>query len=465
MGFILKEDSYFYPKSKKVTLLQAVSNLYLATLDGGDFKKVKLPIELKPYADTLYTLLGFNSEKLIQYTQKLKLTVYREAKDTQIFLYTGGKDSLASYLKYKKDTAKHKLLFIHGLNQLYPLEKSVLDKHREILKTDIDIMDVKLPRLKNQIEHPVKNLFTYVLAMDYYNMVPYKFSFGFITYEDLAVSLSDEWGGSGNEDLDDIISIAEYDAVVDSLEGEVEEAVGSPQVSEAVGDGKRLSFRSLELLHNTYNIDTTGGVKDTIETFSLVEESGLMEYLSSCMSLTAFRAYNKKKTEEKYAVTIEGVPLVGGAVYLAKHKSVLKILKNKSSFYAGIRGVEDLKGKRYLLEEKGKVRNVKNPLVLKLKDLHLKTKIGIYECSVCFKCCERYIIQDLHLGYNYDRDFLLSRYRLLLESILKSSNSNNIDFSYYMEVELGIDETLLKELKDKKILSANKIKKISEMLQ
>lgn len=439
-----------YPLIKKVSLYQAVIILYQATLDGNNYLPVKVPKELLDYAQHLYELKGFDSD-LVSVGLELIPNNYKKDKDLTIYLYTGGKDSLASWLQYSKDTKHHKIFHIHGINQLYPLEKRMVEKHQDLLKHDIDIQTVQLPQLKNQIEHPVKNLLTYVLTLEYYKTVPKRFSFGFISFAEATLAETEE---ELEEEEEEKLLNEELFAqgLIDSVP-----KIGSPQVSEVLGDGENLSALGLQVLGNYIGKipDTTGGMLDTIETFRIIEESGLSQQLSSCMSLTAHRDYNRSVANKNYAMKVQDVYLLAGSVTYAIYPPMPDTVESNEQWYTGHKkSIWDLENffnttglEVYILNYKyGVLEQIKNMSELKVEHIYKADYAGDYECCSCFKCSERFIIHSKHLDYKYNPRFIDNSYKLLLRSMINLDNVNNIDFRYYLRKELCVDEELLTHL-------------------
>lgn len=439
-----------YPVTNSVTLYQAVIILYQATLNKENYLKVRVPEVLYDYAVELYALNNCDEELI---TQDLKLIKqdYKQDTDLTIFLYTGGKDSLASRVEYKNITKRQKTIHIHGLNQMYPLEQGVVARHKELLNIEIDILSIKLPRLHNQMEHPVKNLLTHILSIEYYQVIPKYFSFGFINFSDAVLD--------GSEEGIEIAEEEEEDAELDYLLGLVPQQtkIGSPQISEVVGDGSNLSALTINVLSSSFNyeIKNTIGMPNTVDTFRLVSEIGLHTELSSCMSLTSHRDHNRSNTNNNpdYALKIDGVHILAGETAFAieplytnsiedndiyrtgNKKSVWDLVKLFKDYSVGTIAVYNYKY--------GTIDELKSLDELKLQHLDKVDRVGDYECSKCFKDTERYIIQYQHLGYKYSKKFIDNCYKLLLSQMSRMENNNNIDFRYYLIKELKINKQYL----------------------
>lgn len=461
-----------YPLSKKVTLLQAIIILYQATLNGKDYKAVKVPEELYDYAIGLYELKGFDTE-LVTVDLKVIPCDFKKDKDLTIYLYTGGKDSLASWLKYKDDTKKAKLFHVHGLNQLYPLEVAMVEKHRDLLNHEVDICDIKLPQLKNQIEHPVKNLLTYALALDYYKTIPERFSFGYISFEGATTSETEE--ELEEDETDALIQEALFEhGLVDTIE-----KVGSPQVSEVLGDGENLSALALGVLGKYIGSipQVTEGMETTVATFKIIDENNLSQKLSSCMSLTAHRDHNRKTQNRLYSLEVEGKQLVAGSAVYAITPPIPDTIENNTEWFRGHKkSIWDLERffsteiPVYILNYRtGVIEQIADFSEVKLDHIYKPDYIGEYECAVCFKCAERYIINAKHLDYKYNQKFLDNAYKLLLKSMVNLENINNIDFTYYLRKELKVDEKLLwylwKEADKKNRITQSVYDEIYDMIQ
>lgn len=453
-----------YPLIKKVSMYQSVIILMQATIDAKNYLKVKVVKELYDYAVNLYEMKGFSSD-LVSIGLELIPNNYKKDKDLTIYLYTGGKDSLASWLKYNKETKRNNIFHVHGLNQMYPLEKKTVLEHEIKLNKTIDILTIQLPQLKNQMEHPVKNLLTYILAIDFYKIIPKRFSFGYISFLDATLAETEE--DIEDEEVEKALNEKLFEeGLIDSIS-----KAGSPQVSEVLGDGENMSALSMQVIKRYMGSTPklTGGMLDTISTFKIIEENAMATELSSCMSLTAHRDYNRKIANRNYAITVEGVQLVAGSVTYAIYPPMDNKSSSNEQWYKGHKkSIWELErffkvtklSVNILNYETGIIEEIKTMKELKLSHVYKPDRIGDSECGTCFKCTERYIIMNKHLDYKYNPKFIDNAYKLLLRSMVNLENVNNIDFRYYLRRELKIDEEFLRYLhKDADI--KNKITKIT----
>jgi len=421
-----------------MTVFQHLSNIYMATLDKKDLQPVKVPKELLDYTKTLYRGLG-GEESLVTEHGSITPCNYPRDEDLTIFLYTGGKDSLASYMKYRGGK-KDKAIFIKGLNPLYPKEHELLEHHAEKLKMDLSITTLKAPRLKNQPESSVKNLLSYVIAIDYFKTIPGKMSFGFINPN---LGITEEL-----EDLEEEHLLAIKREMLLS-----EEVEGSLQTSEVAGDSKEVSVQAVLFLERFYGIGLTSGVKSLAETYKLVKKSGLIHHLTSCMSLTTFKEYNKKKSIEKYGIEVEGEKYLGATLRYRDKKRVSHIPLDE--FY-----IKQKHGEFYNYD----LKRYEKPSRMKKGYMWRVAEPGSYNCTTCFKCCEHYIALYNFLGYKYNREFILSRYALLLKNLEKSVNENGVDFSQWLNYDLWVTQDLLDELKEGRYITGKVYEEVMKCL-
>ena len=302
--YLLQIRKPYNPIHKKVNVLQALSNLYLAINDRNNYTEVQIPKELKQYAEILY-LNNNQDPSLIKANLILTKPKYKTNHNLSICMFTGGKDSLASRIKYEAMTKDIKTFHIKGLNTLYPQETKTF-KELDSLQLHIDIAHIKLPRLLNQKEHPMKNLLTHVLAIEYYKALPKYFNFGFITFKGCTTSvdiLLDEWYQSqeyknthfeikekpkkklSKKKIKEIEEEIELDTYTESELNPLSctTSTGSPQVSEIGGDGEVLSVMLYIVLKNFYGklIKNTSGMPDTVETFRLLKDFGIDKKLKN----------------------------------------------------------------------------------------------------------------------------------------------------------------------------------------
>jgi hypothetical protein len=426
--------------SKEATLVQGLYNLYLATLDLQDIKEVNIFPELEEFATKLYEKLNADTS-LIKTTLEYKpFKRYKRDKDLTIFLYTGGKDSFASYQKYKKDTKRTKLFFVRGVNPLYPLEAMVLPEHEKLLCKKIDVVELKAPKLKNQTESSVKNILIHALAIEYYKVIPKKISFGFIRGD--SNLLEEEELDKGTKLL---ISQMEVEGTL--------EVEGSSQTGLVVGDSKAIMFYGLKLLYELLGVESTNGISNLVETYKIVRKKKAERILSSCMSLTAFRDYNCRIAKSKYVKTFGEVDVLAGTVKVKISKSVKKI------------SIMDLK--QYDIKEiyNYSTKEWEPFFEVEVDENHIKNidNFGIYECSVCDKCVERYLVQSNHFKVKYSQEFIDRCYKILIRKLDKMCNTNGVSYYNWLVDDLGLTKEVQNRLIEKRIISKKQLYRVLDV--
>lgn len=166
-----KSVSIFKPKNK-YTFLQAMTELYLATLDLSQFTEVHTVPELYDFVRFTYKSLG-QDESLIKCDRTLIKPNWIEDKDTIIHLATSGKDSTATLLKYLKDFNRNIAFHVRGVNKSYPTEYQKATKLYNSID-GVEYIEVKaqFPQVKNQSESPIKTLYLIVLACEATGIIP-----------------------------------------------------------------------------------------------------------------------------------------------------------------------------------------------------------------------------------------------------------------------------------------------------
>ena len=101
------------------------------------------------YIDTDVETYGFNSGKQI------------------VVAFSGGKDSLATAIKYKSLGYDCKLFNLHGINKGFPGELNAARKLADKLDLSLFVEEVKLKGKKFYVEHPLKNQIICTFALVY----------------------------------------------------------------------------------------------------------------------------------------------------------------------------------------------------------------------------------------------------------------------------------------------------------
>jgi len=413
--------------SKVVTPLEAIILLYYATLDAKEYKECHIPYEFKEYAEFMYNEAGFDTSLLIV-DLKLKEINYPLDEDLIINLFTGGKDSFTSYVKYSHLNlkSKEKNIFIKGLNKAYVYEYKQAEFLANYLNIDLDIVEVHLPKLLNQPEHPMKNLLTYMLAIEFYKVIPSIFSFGYVEgtlHNNLGEELEEE-DEEESKKLDEFI-----------LEGKKGNFRGSYQSQLVTGDSVEASILSKFLLWQVYGYfsDNTTGTKDEVEAYQYMNSYGVGHESASCMMLVNFKVNMRNVQLPRWTLNIEGKNVIAG--YLVKEdKSILYLYQLKDMLEDSSKGL-NLK----VIDTLGNLVLIKDKSSLKLNMVYKKDFIGDYECvGSCFKCAERHLVYERHFGYNYNPKFIQRCIEVLIKFMVTKENKNNVDTTSYTKDVLKI---------------------------
>ena len=164
-------------RHKKVTPLQAVVDLYHATIDAHKFDAVTIPYELYDFAYQLYTLFK-QDINLISTDTELIRQDYPQDNELAICLFSGGMDSSAVVYQQRHNFKTIKLFYLDGVNCVYYREMTAamrVAKRLQEISSNIEItfMDAtSLPKPKNTQESSVKKLIRSTTAMTYYQIKP-----------------------------------------------------------------------------------------------------------------------------------------------------------------------------------------------------------------------------------------------------------------------------------------------------
>lgn len=407
--------------SKEVTPLEAVILLYEATRDLKDFKEVHIPWELEDFARFTYKANGFDTNLIIPDL------IIIEPKYPRLItfgsLFTGGKDSFSSYVKYHHLYQKSVNIFVKGLGHYHTEYRNAL-RMAESIGIDLDIVSVKLPKLLNQPESPVKNLLTHLLLIERYRVVPEVISFGTCSgelcdnYQDVIIETDDRYNNSIN------------DKGLIVTQGSVQNSLVSGDTAEA-----GLYANDFLTLVYGYRIYSTKGTKDELEAYKILESYGVGQESSSCMTSEQWKGGHKARLN-KFGVVIENKAILSGTLKISSFKDVkeLSILELEKSLEHNV----------IYIERDGQSINVKSLSDIKLSDMVKVDYWGEYECGVCFKCAERILIYQNHLNYHYAEGLI----KLMRESLYRFLIKNQDVGNDTVVMDVYLQETMKMKLSD-----------------
>lgn len=193
---------------------------------------------------------------------------FPKARKTIIICCSGGKDSLATILHYKKKRYRVILYHLKGINLTYKDEWKSVEKIAEVLKLPLVTEEIKLVGRQEWVEHPMKNMILANMALQYgiKNNLTTKIAFGNFSTSSLDSDPFEVCGGDCAEMWD------VYQNIMRRL----------------IPD-----FRIFTPLHN---------FQDTID--ALLEKPDLLKYTQSCIGAYRYREYLHKNNEEKYNIQL-----------------------------------------------------------------------------------------------------------------------------------------------------------------
>jgi len=409
--------------NKSVTPFEAVVILYDATADGEAFKEVHIPWELEEFAKFTYEANGFSKDLLIVDLELIK-SDYKRYEDVIITFFTGGKDSFTAYTKYHHLREIDLNVFYKGLNKLYPNEWKNAKWLAEQMDIELDIIDTKgLPLVKNQTESPIKNLMTYMLSIELYQMIPQNFSFGNVSgfeVDNYNNIIENEY----NEEYIDMMvdyKIENDDKVLD---------LAGVQGSLVSGDSPEAADRAELFIDLAYGYDNsnTFGAKDEAEAYQYMMSYGFGPNTSGCLTSVQWKKGHKERLNKKFGISIEDKDLIAGTVYL-KNGSVsifdFDYMSRDTSYE--------------IYTKDGVLIGDRNIRDIKLSEIDKIDFIGPYECGVCIKCAERYLIYNKHFDFKYRDGFIPYCKDSILRFVTKDQRQNDNELGPYMIDLLGIE--------------------------
>lgn len=367
--------SLFCNKSK-MTLFEAMVELYHATLDVKDFKEVSTTPELYEFVKGLYKHHGF-SEDMVHPTVTLVKQTFPVRTDSIIHLVTAGKDSTATALKHAAGHYNY-LIHVTGVNKIYPTEHKMC---RELYKKYFvnrspemfEYHDIKawFPRVTGASESPIKNMMITVMAIEFLQIIP-------------------KW-----------VSLGGSQKIADVSETEV------------YGDTSMGLVPFFEALNASYGstLAVTPYLRDQVEAYALCDEWGIEPHqLASCMSQLRFKPKQRSFALEKFSRTVDGATLIAGQDK-ETGQSIFQMTQDKLDAL-GLSG---------------------------LKNIDRVYPDTDYRCiQGCFKCRERALVHTTHFGYEYHPDYIKKCKDGIISWMDKSPNNNRINLEPYFIEVLGI---------------------------
>ena len=249
------------------SLLDEVEKTYFLT-SNADVKEIDRTVSslMQPIVDVM---TGHAYLYPIKYRDE-KYPVVNTVKDpkTYIVCISGGKDSVAT-AKYLKDKGYDIILYhMHGINQAYYDEFTVIPKLAKSLGAKYHIDNIKLVGPHQYVEHPMKNMLIANGAITYcvQNNLPVNIAFGNYSSSKLEDMEFDVCGGD-SRDMWDI-----YERIIQNIIPDFH------------------IYTPLKDISETYKV--LGGNMD------LIKKS------ISCISPYRFRKYWAERTQKKYKIKL-----------------------------------------------------------------------------------------------------------------------------------------------------------------
>ena len=187
---------------------------------------------------------------------------------TIIICTSGGKDSLATILYYRKKKYKVILYHLKGINQTYKDEWKAVEQLAQLLGLQVVFEEVKLSGSHEWIEHPMKNMILANMALQYgiRNRLTTKIAFGNFSTSTLSNDPFDVCGGDCKE---------MWKVYVDIIRNIIPD------------------FQIYTPLSN---------FQDTIDT--MLENPKLLQYTQSCIGPYRYRNYLHANNEKKFGIKL-----------------------------------------------------------------------------------------------------------------------------------------------------------------
>jgi hypothetical protein len=154
-----------------------VKDLFNATRNHKLFNKIIIPPELADYTLKLYE----------RYNQPLKLVIpegeliksNKNKSDKAIFTFSGGKDSLATFIKYKEQFQSFECFYILGITPFLKEEEyKRANNLAQKLNVQLKTINLEISNKTSLLESVIKNQMIYALIMEKYEKLPLAIGFG-----------------------------------------------------------------------------------------------------------------------------------------------------------------------------------------------------------------------------------------------------------------------------------------------
>lgn len=143
-------------------LYSLYSNHYLINENA---KNICLDADIKPLIDTLE--IGLNNHHSYNYIHTEKQQILTSNDNNIVVCFSGGKDSVATAIKYKDLGYNVYLYHIRGINGVYTDEYLRATEIAKYLNLPLYIENIKLSGKNTYLEHPLKNQVICSLALSY----------------------------------------------------------------------------------------------------------------------------------------------------------------------------------------------------------------------------------------------------------------------------------------------------------
>lgn len=179
MQSVIHNKSYYY----NLPILQDIEYLYALTSnknnDTSILIKPTVNNALKPLLN-LFNTYGYYYDVNYSDRQYSKIDISNFNKHNMIVCFSGGKDSLATAIHYKKLGYNVYLYHVTGLNKHYTKEYESAKILAEKLEMPLIIEDISYKGQHDWIEHPLKNIVLVGMALNYglKNKIGYKIAVG-----------------------------------------------------------------------------------------------------------------------------------------------------------------------------------------------------------------------------------------------------------------------------------------------
>lgn len=270
MQYIRRTNSHIHPLFDEMELFYAALSENPENKAENRIVPLVFDTSLKPIQEVFnqYTDMEFDFQYKNKHYAKLTLPKF-DAKNI-IVCFSGGKDSAATALYYKKKGYNVFLYHVKGINKSYPTEWVYAEQLAEHLKMPLITENVSLRGNHCYVDHPMKNMIIANMALSYgiRNHITTKIAMGNYTTSHLE---DDPFEVCGDDDIE-MWEI--YNRIIQKI---------IPR------------FKIYLALTN---------IEDSMNT--LAENPNLLPYISSCVGAYRFMEVNKRHNKEKYGIELVG---------------------------------------------------------------------------------------------------------------------------------------------------------------